>query len=206
LQIVLAVVVAAVCAEADPSLIHGDLGYTGLAGLGYTGLGYATPYVYGKSAPCVNAANIPVPCADGLYGGVYGAHLIGKRSAEAEADPSLLYSNLGYGYSGLAGLGYATPYVYGKSAPCVNAANIPVPCADGIYGSVYGARLIGKRSAEAEADPSLIHSGLGYAGLGYAGLGYAGLGYAGLGYTGLGYTHPSNLGICLNVQGVQVPC
>merc|ERR1712024_264482 len=34
---------------------------------------YGAPLVYGKSAPCVNAANVPVPCA----------HL-GKREAEAE--------------------------------------------------------------------------------------------------------------------------
>merc|ERR1712168_672769 len=72
-------------------------------GYGYAGL----PLIYGKSAPCVNAANQPVPCAAGhLY--------LGKR--EAEAEPWL-------------GYGYGVPLVYGKSAPCVNAANIPVPCA-----------------------------------------------------------------------------
>merc|ERR1712168_12347 len=72
-------------------------------GYGYAGL----PVVYGKSAPCVNAANQPVPCAAGHV-------LLGKRDAEAE--PWL-------------GYGYGVPLVYGKSAPCVNAANIPVPCA-----------------------------------------------------------------------------
>merc|ERR1711872_974619 len=48
----------------------------------YYGL-YGAPLVYGigKSAPCVNAANVPVPCA----------HL-GKR--EAEADPALLYTGV----------------------------------------------------------------------------------------------------------------
>merc|ERR1712226_1477798 len=42
---------------------------------------YGHPLVLGKSAPCVNAANVPVPCAAG--------HLYGKR--EAEADPALVY-------------------------------------------------------------------------------------------------------------------
>merc|ERR1712142_738768 len=29
----------------------------------WLGYGYGVPLVYGKSAPCVNAANQPVPCA-----------------------------------------------------------------------------------------------------------------------------------------------
>merc|ERR1712087_1009978 len=98
-----------------------------------------------KSAPCVNAANVPVPCAAGR-----------KRreaEAEAEADPAVLYGGY-YGYPGAYnrfvygygyGLGgyygryagyYGHPYAYYgahgvgvKSAPCVNAANVPVPCA-----------------------------------------------------------------------------
>merc|ERR1712176_898994 len=38
----------------------------------------AIGHVYGlKSAPCVNATNVPVPCAAG--------HFYGKRSADAEA-------------------------------------------------------------------------------------------------------------------------
>merc|ERR1712098_722544 len=44
-----------VYAEADPYL----LGYGGY-GLGYAGIGYAGIGL--KSAPCVNAANVPVPC------------------------------------------------------------------------------------------------------------------------------------------------
>merc|ERR1711875_126126 len=80
-------------AEAEPWL-----GY----GLGAWGYGL-------KSAPCVNAANLPVPCA-----GLGLAHGLWKRGAEAEPW-------LGYGL-GAWGLGL-------KSAPCVNALNIPVPCA-----------------------------------------------------------------------------
>merc|ERR1719347_1279512 len=106
----------------------------------------------------------------------------------AEADPAYL----AYGYSGL---GYALPAVYGKSAPCVNAANIPVPCNHGIW----------KREADAEADPAY----LAYSGLGYAGLGYAAGVYAAphaVAATPFGLTHSSNVGICTNVNGAVVPC
>merc|ERR1712112_739627 len=88
-----------------------------------------------------------------------------EPEAEADADAALLYGRYGYtglGYSGLgyAGLGYGYPYT-------------------------YGARVIGKRSADAEpeaepeadADAALLYGAYGYTGLGYSGLGYAGLGY-----------------------------
>merc|ERR1712112_443619 len=96
----------------------------------------------------------------------------------AEADPYLLgYGGYGLGY---AGIGYAGIGL--KSAPCVNAANVPVPCASGLYH--YGKR-------EAEAEP-------------FYGYGYAGLGYAGLGY---GYgIHSSHVGLCTNYLGAAVPC
>merc|ERR1712080_370675 len=148
-------------AEADP---YYGYGYAGAYGLGYHGLGYG--YAHGlKSAPCVNAANVPVPCAAGGY-----LHY-GKR--DAEADPYY-----GYGYAGLGYLGYHG-YAHGlKSAPCLNAANVPVPCAAGGY-LHYGKR---ESDADAEADAAVLYSGYGYPAYGYAGLGYHGLGYAGLGY------------------------
>ena len=135
---------ALVAAEADPLLL--GAGYSGL-GLGYAGAAiaapaiattaYAAPIAVGKSAPCVNAANIPVPCNVGAVlaapaiatTGVIGGYstlggYYGKR--EAEAEPYLGYAGLGY--AGL-GYGYTGAYGYGiKSAPCVNALNIPVPC------------------------------------------------------------------------------
>ena len=161
-------------AEAEPWLGYG-LGAWGLAGVGPAGL--AAP----KSAPCVNAANIPVPCrgpwkreaeaeaepwlgyapyayaapatgspvaglvahpdgsvtppvtpavaaaaADHLAAKGLGWPLAGLWKREAEAEPWLGYG-YGLGAWGLAGVGpYGLPAV--KSAPCVNAANIPVPC------------------------------------------------------------------------------
>merc|ERR1711981_541041 len=128
-------------AEADAEPLILGAGYSGL-GLGYAGAAiaapaiattaYAAPIAVGKSAPCVNAANIPVPCNVGAVlaapaiatTGVIGGYstlggYYGKR--EAEAEPYLGYAGLGYGYTGAYGYGI-------KSAPCVNALNIPVPC------------------------------------------------------------------------------
>merc|ERR1712243_468051 len=102
-------IVAMAYAEADP---YYGYGYAGAYGLGYHGFGY----VGLKSAPCVNAANVPVPCAHGL-----GLVHYGKREAEAEADAAVLYSGFGYPAYGYAGLGYAAPAVV-AAAPAVVAA------------------------------------------------------------------------------------
>merc|ERR1712010_124841 len=96
-------------AEADPYYAYG---------LGYAHHGYALGL---KSAPCVNAANVPVPCAAGYYG---------KRSADAEAAPAAeADADAYYGY-----YGYARPYAYGYG----RAYGYPR----------YG--YYGKRSADAE--------------------------------------------------------
>merc|ERR1719347_1206190 len=112
-----------------------------------------------------------------------------EPEAKADADAALLYGGYGYtglgyaglGYSGLGYAGYRYPYTgYSAYAPYT-----------------YGARVIGKRSADAEpkadADPALLYGAYGYTGLGYAGyagrLGYsayAGYPYLG-GYAGYGY-------------------
>merc|ERR1711962_1667368 len=61
-------------------------------------LPYGGVFVNGlKSAPCVNAANVPVPCA--------GAHYIGKREADSDAGF--------YGYGAYAGYPLAG-HVIGK--------------------------------------------------------------------------------------------
>merc|ERR1712121_250384 len=154
-------IVAMAYAEADPFYGYG---YAGTYGLGYHGLGYLGL----KSAPCVNAANVPVPCAHGV-----GLVHYGKREAEAEADPFYGYGYAGLGYAGLYG------YAHGlKSAPCVNAANVPVPCAAGYLH--YGKR-------EAEADPALVYGA------------YGAYGY-GLPYV-FGKSAP-----CVNAANQPVPC
>merc|ERR1712227_1113033 len=92
-------------------------------------------------------------------------------------------------YLGYAGYPYAAHAIVGlKSAPCVNAANVPVPCAAGYYG---------KR--EAEADPQVLAYG---AALPYAVA--APHAVAATAYGGL--VHSSLVGVCTNYLGAQVPC
>merc|ERR1719420_2771604 len=208
-------------AEADPALLYGGFGYGAYA-------------FGGKSAPCVNAANVPVPCAGAplAYAGYPYAHgLYGRKKREAEAEPeadaAAFYGGYGYpyalGYAGYHGLGYAglghavaaTPFGLTHSSNvgiCTNYLGASVPC---------GRK---KREAEAEADAdaeaAVLYGGYGYPyGLGYHGLGYAGLGYAyggvaatnaalghAVAYTPYGATHSSNVGVCTNYLGAQVPC
>merc|ERR1719277_257768 len=197
--VVLAAVLATAAAEADPALLY--------AGLGYAGLGYAAPLAYahtyapygikgpGYSNDAVSAAGY---AAKGQYvANSAGVVHVAKR--EAEADPALLYSGLGYAHAApLAYTTYAAPIAVGKSAPCVNAANVPVPCADAhaiVAPYAYGLHHLGKR--EAEAEPALVYSGL--HGYGYAGLPYATTYAAPL-------VHSSHVGLCLNYVGQRVPC
>lgn len=160
LQVVaLAVCAAAVYAEpeaeADPSLLYaagygvapyaygGYAGYAGYAGYGYAG--YA-PYGYGYAG---------YPYRYGAYG-----HFLGKREAEAEADPSLLYATAGYAYAPYT-YAYA-PYVYAPRAASYQHIATPF--------SVSAVSQIHKREAEAEADPSLLYSPYAYAYAPYTGV------------------------------------
>merc|ERR1711910_308643 len=154
--VVASALVAAISAEADPQLLYGGYGYAGLAG--YAGYPYALGYGLGlKSAPCVNAANIPVPCA-------------GKRKRYA-----------GVPFASSTGL---DPITQGLDASTQGLA----PYAH--YG--YGLGYYGKR--DADADPALLYGGYGYPAA------YARYPYA------YGLTHASNLGLCVNYLGAQVPC
>merc|ERR1719251_722535 len=117
---------------------------------------YHAPYaaIGLKSAPCVNAFNVPVPCAAG--------HFYGKRSADAEAgvyaavpfgDPSGLdpitqganpvtQGFAPYAYAGY--LGYAAhPYAYGKREAEADAQFLVAPYAYAGYlgyaATAYGA-------------------------------------------------------------------
>merc|ERR1712133_217961 len=144
---------------------------------------YGAPLVYGKSAPCVNAANVPVPCA----------HL-GKR--EAEADPALLYTGV---HLVIPAVHTVAPAVYHVSTvqtvaePCMNVNGEAVPCAAGHpeYRRAYN--VIAKR--EAESDPTLYF------------VNPVGHRY-GFPHNGFGQEliHSSNLGVCSNYLGQQVAC
>merc|ERR1712176_1290185 len=115
-------------AEADPALLYGAYGY---AGVPYAYGAY--PYAYGLTAAYGLAGEVAAPTASGYL------NLYGKRSADAEADPALLYG--AYGYRALAGVaahpGAATSFV----------ARSP--------------QGLGKRSAE--ADPALLYGTYGVA-------------------------------------------
>merc|ERR1712020_652639 len=168
------------------------------------GYPYVTGFTHGVKTPTYsNDAVTPFGyAAKGQYvANSAGVVHVAKR--EAEADPALLYSGLGYAHAApLAYTTYAAPIAVGKSAPCVNAANVPVPCNGGaaVYGYpyAYGLHHLGKR--EAEAEPALVYSGLhGLHGYGYAGLPYATTYAAPL-------VHSSHVGLCLNYVGQRVPC
>merc|ERR1719430_2243377 len=141
--VVASALVAAISAEADPQLLYGGYGYAGLAGYPYA-LGYGLGL---KNAPCVNAANIPVPCA-------------GKRKRDADADPALLYGAYGYAGVPFASSTGLDPITQGLDASTQGFA----PYAH--YG--YGLGYYGKR--DADADPALLYGGYGY---GYAGYPHA---------------------------------
>merc|ERR1712045_325759 len=67
----------------------------------------------------VVAKSVVAPVYSGLYNtnlynyGVYGAHGLYKREAEAEADPAFYYGNYGYTYPAYTGYtGYSVPAVH----------------------------------------------------------------------------------------------
>merc|ERR1712027_191948 len=121
LFIIAAVLVASVFAEpeaeADPNAWYASYGYAGFPYYGYgSGLAYAgayAPYTYGAYGYA------GYPYAAGYNGYALGAaHLIGKRSADAEAKPEAWYGAYGYGYSGY-------PYSYGYAGYPYGYAGYP---------------------------------------------------------------------------------
>merc|ERR1712212_756166 len=185
-------------AEADAALLYGAYGY-------------GLPLAYGaKSAPCVNAANVPVPCAGGAYGYAgwpyaYGGHYLGKR----EADAAVLYGAYGYPYAGLGygygyGLGYAALPTVGIPNPVHAVAATPAGLTHssnvGICTNYLGASVpCGRKKREAEADPALLYGAYGYPSYAYGLYGGvaatdAALGHA-VAYTGFGAVHSSHVGV-----------
>merc|ERR1711894_788151 len=153
---------------------------TGVHNLAYNGVYNYVPTVAKTVIPTVAktvvktpvvAKSVVAPVYSGLYNtnlynyGVYGAHGLYKREAEAEADPAFYYGNYGYTYP--AYTGYSVPAVHtvaktvvptvaktvvqtpvvAKSvvSPFYSALNYPYAT----YGAGY-THLI-KREAEAEA-------------------------------------------------------
>merc|ERR1712002_1451351 len=129
--VIVSALVAAAYADADA----GIYGYS------------AFPYVYGKSAPCVNAANQPVACVHGYAAYPYGlVHHLGKRSADAEAEPdadALLYAGA---YSPLTyGAHTYGAYAYGAYPYAAHYRHAAYPYAAYPYtGYAHGYSLFGK--------------------------------------------------------------
>ena len=143
-------------AEADPAYLA----------YGYAGLPYAAAYPY---AAAVTYNGVPFGSSSGLdaitqgldpvtQGVSYPAyHYLGKREAEAEPEAEADPAYLTYGYA--AGL----PYSYGYSAalPYAAAYTAAYPYSYG-FGYPYAAagyHYLGKREAEAEADPAYLTYG-----------------------------------------------
>merc|ERR1712038_403139 len=110
-------------AEADPQLLLNTpyTAYTtGVHNLAYNGVYNYVPTVAKTvvKTPVV-AKSVVAPVYSGLYNttlynyGVYGAHGLYKREAEAEADPAFYYGNYGYTYPAYTGYtGYSVPAVH----------------------------------------------------------------------------------------------
>jgi len=179
----------AVCGEADPYTIGQVLaGRTAggvITGVSYPGVGAVAGFPY-TAVPHIGYSH-PV---------VYG-----KREAEAEPEPY----TVGQVLTGQTNGGAITHVDYGHGLPKVagfpyTAVHAVAPVVHhGVY-SVYG-----KREAEAEpfygyaagVVPYVHHAAV---------VAPTGLGHA-VAVTGYGHvTHSSNVGVCTNVAGVQVPC
>merc|ERR550519_1692317 len=210
-------------AEADPQVILGGLGY----GLGYhAGVAAVAPAVLGHAAlpnPVHAVAATPAGLVHsshvGLCTNYLGAAVPCRRKRSAEP-------HHGYGFHGLP---HGLPLGY-KSAPCVNAANHPVPCASALHHHHHHGHHYKKR--EADADAQVILGGLGYHGVvaapavapavvaaapvvaaPVAVVHNAVLGTADLpnpvhavAHTIFGAVHSSHIGVCTNYLGEQVSC
>merc|ERR1712244_215459 len=179
-------------AEADPQLLLNTpyTAYTtGVHNLAYNGVYNYVPTVAKTvvKTPVV-AKSVVAPVYSGLYNtnlynyGVYGAHGLYKREAEAEADPAFYYGNYGYTYPAYTGYtGYNVPAVHTVAKtvvpPFYSALNYPYAT----YGAGYTHLIKREAEAEAEADPALYYGNYGYGVPAYTAGVYNGY----TGYTGL---------------------
>merc|ERR1712055_1219393 len=187
----------AVCGEADPYTIGQVLtGRTAggvITGVNYPGVGTVAGFPYtGVHHPVVGYSH-PV---------VYG-----KREAEAEPEPY----TIGQVLTGQTNGGAITHVDYGHGLPKV--AGFPYTAVHTVapvvhHGFVGYSRPVVYGKREAEAEPFYGYTTAGVvpyvhqAGV----VAPTGLGHA-VAVTGYGHvTHSSNVGVCTNVAGVQVPC
>merc|ERR1712041_2948 len=186
----------AVCGEADPYTIGQVLtGRTAggvITGVSYPGVGTVAGFPY-------TAVHHPVVG--------YSPVVYGKREAEAEPEPY----TIGQVLTGQTNGGAITHVDYGHGLPKVagfpyTAVHTVAPVVHhGVVGYSHPV-VYGKREAEAEpfygytaagVVPYVHHAGI---------VAPTGLGHA-VAVTGYGHvTHSSNVGVCTNVAGVQVPC
>merc|ERR1712215_597553 len=189
----------AVCGEADPYTIGQVL-------TGRTAGGVIT----GVSYPVVGAvAGFPYTAVHHPVVGYSHPVVYGKREAKAEPEPY----TIGQVLTGQTNGGAITHVDYGHGLPKVagfpyTAVHTVAPVVHhGVVGySRYHPYVYGKREAEAEpfygytaagVVPYVHHAGI---------VAPTGLGHA-VAVTGYGHvTHSSNVGVCTNVAGVQVPC
>jgi hypothetical protein len=176
------------------------------------GYGYASPHATAGLTTYANGAVVPTdtlsvqaakaqhfaakaayaPYAYGAYPyayGAYGAHLIGKREAEPEADAQYFYGSpyIAGPHTSLGLTAYANGAVAPTKTYAVQVAEAQhfaakaaaTPYVYGAYPYAYGAHYIGKRDAEPKADADAQYLAYGYSGYPYATYGaYAGA-YAG---------------------------
>merc|ERR1711971_763642 len=142
--LVVACAAVAVSAEADA----GVYGYAPALLNAYPNWpGVSTPYAYGLPTAAYGlAGEVAAPTASGYL------NLYGKRSADAEADPALLYG----AYPGAYAYG-AYPYAYGYRA-LAGVAGHPGAATSFVARSPQG---LGKRSAD--AGPALLYGAYGVA-------------------------------------------
>jgi len=169
------------------------------------------PFLLGKSAPCVNDANIPVPCADVDVDFVraFPAPIAAPFARTVFAAPAPVARTVIAAPAPFARTVVAAPAVRTITPLAPHRVLTPQDCVT-VGGCQLRAALEGRvlfkrdaeatseADAEAEADPQFLAAGLplaynnlGYNNLGYNNLGYNNLGYNNLAYNNLGY---NNLG------------
>merc|ERR1711887_126657 len=186
---VIVALVAAVSGEADPYTIGQVLA-------GQTNGGVLTSTTYHGGVKVAGFPYTKVAAVPHTYTYGYPYAYYGKREAEAEPEPWTV-GQIAAGAHVAEAIKDGRPHNVGV---ITNAAIAPVAATHVVSGysaypyaySGYPYAYYGKR--EAEADPALVYS-----------TGVVGYPHA-VAYTPFGVTHSSNVGICTNVEGAQVPC